>query len=232
MPNERFTDLPTVGSAAFTDIICAVQGYVSPSIIGTSVQESLLQIFQLFQSNVILSNAGNPNGSVAGSTYQLCWDTTNHILYVCTQTGTASTAVWMKSITLTAGTGISITQSGSNIVISGSASGISWNKITATTQAMVTNNGYIADAGSLLTFTLPTTASIGDSLIVTGLGAGGWTITQAAGQQIIIGSAASTVGVSGSISSSNQFDAFSLVCVTANSVWQTLSGPQGNLTIV
>jgi len=47
-----------------------------------------------------LSGAGSPNGNTAGTagspgigadTY---WDATNNILYVCTQTGTASTAVW------------------------------------------------------------------------------------------------------------------------------------------
>ena len=46
------------------------------------------------------SGSGSPNGVVAGTagsasigadTY---WDTTNNILYVCTQTGTSSTAVW------------------------------------------------------------------------------------------------------------------------------------------
>ena len=48
----------------------------------------------------LLSGAGSPNGNTAGTagstgigadTY---WDTTNNILYVCTQTGTTSTAVW------------------------------------------------------------------------------------------------------------------------------------------
>lgn len=48
----------------------------------------------------LLSGAGSPNGNTAGTagsasigadTY---WDTTNNILYVCTQTGTSSTAVW------------------------------------------------------------------------------------------------------------------------------------------
>lgn len=48
----------------------------------------------------LTSGSGSPNGSVAGTagsagigadTY---WDNVNNILYVCTQTGTASTAVW------------------------------------------------------------------------------------------------------------------------------------------
>ncbi len=44
--------------------------------------------------------AGNPNSNVAGTAgsgsipADVVWDTTNNILYVCTTTGTASTAVW------------------------------------------------------------------------------------------------------------------------------------------
>lgn len=46
------------------------------------------------------SGNGSPNGSVAGSAGSTTipassyWDATNNILYVCTQTGTSSTAVW------------------------------------------------------------------------------------------------------------------------------------------
>src|SRR5258706_4972595 len=128
--NERFTELPLASNANLTDIICAVQGYSSPSALGTSTQQTLQQIYTLFQGNVILFNAGNPNGAVAGTTYQLCWDTTNHILYVCTTTGTSSSAIWMKSIELTAGTGITITQSGNIIQIAASASGVTCNTVT------------------------------------------------------------------------------------------------------
>ena len=94
MSNEMFTQLPTTTAAQLSDIVCAVQGYSSPSSPGTSVQETLGQIFNLFLANTVLNNAGNPNGSVAGVTYQLCLDTTNSILYVCTTSGNAATAVW------------------------------------------------------------------------------------------------------------------------------------------
>lgn len=79
MATEQFTMLPTTTSAQMTDIICAVQGYVSPSNLGLSVQETLQQVFTLFNNNIILANSGNPNGSLAGTTYQLCWDTVNFI---------------------------------------------------------------------------------------------------------------------------------------------------------
>lgn len=47
------------------------------------------------------THAGNPNGSLAGtagvagtSAPDTCWDATNALLYLCTTTGTATTAVW------------------------------------------------------------------------------------------------------------------------------------------
>lgn len=47
--------------------------------------------------------AGNPNGNVAGNagtsislTNSMLWDTTNKILWLCTTSGTASTAVWTQ----------------------------------------------------------------------------------------------------------------------------------------
>ncbi len=233
MSNEMFTQLPTVTSAQMTDIICAVQGYSSPTVLGTSVQETLAQVYDLFQTNIILSNAGNPNGSVAGSTYQLCWDTTDGILYVCTTTGSASTAVWSKSITLTAGSGITISQSGNTINISSAATGLTWNSVGSTTVSMVTNNGYYVAEASATVLTLPTTASFGDTLIVIGTGAGGWTIAQNALQNIRVGSAITTTGTGGSLASTNRYDALELTCVVANTSWQTAFAPQSNaLTII
>ena len=44
---------------------------------------------------MIATNAGNPNGSVEGIQYiTLCWDTIGNVLYICTATGTTTTAVW------------------------------------------------------------------------------------------------------------------------------------------
>lgn len=94
---EMFTQLPTVSNATMSDIICAVQGYVSPTNPGLSVQETLQQVYNLFQANIILFNAGNPNGVVAGTQYQFCWDTIDSILYICTFSGTASTAIWTRA---------------------------------------------------------------------------------------------------------------------------------------
>lgn len=87
MANEMFTSLPTVASATLADVICAVQG-------GVSVQETLQQVIALGIQQTILNYPGNPNGNVGGTVYQLCWDTTDHTLYICTTSGIASIAVW------------------------------------------------------------------------------------------------------------------------------------------
>ena len=228
---ERFTELPIVANAKMTDLICAVQDYVSPSSLGTSVQESLQQVYNLFQSNVILFNAGNPNGAVAGNTYQLCWDTVNTILYVCVTSGTTSTAVWDKAITLTAGTGITVSQAGNTITISTSGTVFSWVEVTGTTQAMLPEHGYIANNAGLVTLTLPITASLGDSLIIQGKGTGLFRIAQNASQAIGFGNTNTVTGTGGSLTTTSQYDALELVCITANSNWAVTTA-QGNITVV
>lgn len=208
---EMFTELPSVGSAQLTDIICAVQGYVSPSSLGLSVQESLQQVYNLFQSNIILFNAGDPNGVLAGTTYQFCWDTLGQALYICTTSGTSTTAVWTK--------------------ITNANSGFTWAGAAITPLAMSSNHGYInLNAGAAI-FTLPSVSAVGDIINVVGQGAGGWTISGGTGQTIRIGSSVSTV-TTGSISSTNRYDAIQLVCIQANLAWQTPIAPQGIITVV
>lgn len=287
---EMFTSLPTVSSAQMSDIICAVQGYTSPSNLGLSVQESLQQVYSLFQSNIILFYPGNPNGHVAGTTYQFCWDTTDSIMYLCTTSGTTSTAVW-TAITqapaaivppslggtgvanptahtlpiaegssdynflgpltngqlligstgadpvpsaLTAGTNISITNGAGSITIAATGlAGIGWTVVSGTSQAMTPDSGYIPNNIGLVTLTLPSTAAVGTVIYIQGLGTGGWKIAQNSGQNIQIGSVSSTIGVGGSVSSSNTFDSLTLLCVSVNTTWACLGAPQSSgLTIV
>lgn len=116
MANEKFTALPTVASSTTADIICAVQG-------GVSSQETLAQVQTLFAANIIQNNAGNPNGSVAGTVYRLCWDRSNNLMYVCTTSGNAATAVWTLAgsvafpITMAnGGTGKALTASNGGLV--------------------------------------------------------------------------------------------------------------------
>lgn len=133
--------------------------------------------------------------------------------------------------TLTAGAGISITNSAGGITISGSGSS-GWVDQTTGSVTMAVNTGYTADAGaSLITFTLPATSAIGDFIEINGKGSGLFTIAQATGQQIHFGNIASTSGAGGSVSSTLQFDCIRLRCITANTIWVVVSSV-GNFTIV
>lgn len=210
MPNERFTDLPTTGSATMSDIICAVQGYVSPSNLGLSVQETLQQVYNLFALNIIQSYSGNPNGHVAGTTYQLCWDTVDLILWVCTTSGTSGSAIWTECINAQS----------------------NWQDVITTPFNLIQDTNYVCDNGASLTnFTLPTTAVFGSTIQICGKSSGGWAIAQHAGQSINIGNLTTTVGVGGSLASTNQNDCVNLVCVTASTTWTVISS-MGIITVV
>lgn len=141
-------------------------------------------------------------------------------------TGTAPVAA-----ALTAGAGISIVNAAGSITIATSGGGMTWSTVTGTTQAIVADNGYVANNAAVVTFTLPATASVGDTFIIEGLGAGGWSIAQNAGQLIHLGSSVSTTGTGGSVSSTNQYDAVTVNCIVANTTW-TVRNAVGNLTIV
>lgn len=135
---------------------------------------------------------------------------------------------------LTAGSGISITNGAGSITIAQSAvpgAGLVWNDQTTTSVTMAAGNAYIADNAALVTLTLPGTAALGDVFAVQGKGAGLWTIAQAAGQTIHFGSVATTAGVGGSLSATNQYDAIELVCITANTTF-AVRFAIGNITYV
>jgi hypothetical protein len=105
-----------------------------------------------------------------------------------------------------------------------------WVVVAGTTQAMAVNTGYTSNNAGLCTLTMPATAAVGDTLVVTGLGAGGWLIAQNASQLVHVGSSVTTTGTGGSIASTNAFDAITFTCVVANTTWITRS-EVGNLTI-
>lgn len=135
--------------------------------------------------------------------------------------------------TLSAGPGISISNGPNSITISGTGSGIGWTEVTGTTQLMVADNGYVANNAGLVTLTLPATAAFGTAISIIGKGAGGWLMAQNSGQNIQIGSSSSTIGVGGSVASTNRFDSLQLICTTANTTWTIQGGGQSaGFTIV
>lgn len=116
------------------------------------------------------------------------------------------------------------------LTIQVSGSGFNWNVVTGDT-GITTDNGYITNSGSLITLTLPATAAVGTAFAVAGLGSGGWVIAQNAGQSIQIGVSGSTPGATGSVASTSQYDSVQLLCVVANTLWVSMSAPQGTLTV-
>lgn len=99
-------------------------------------------------------------------------------------------------------------------VVAYNPSGFAWTDVTGASQTLAINNGYITDRGGGVTYTLPSTASLGDTIKIVGK-AGLATITPNANQQILIASTSGAVGVTGTAVSNNAGDCIELVCITA-----------------
>lgn len=131
-----------------------------------------------------------------------------------------STGADPVAATLTAGTGINIVNAAGSITISATGSGEPWTTITGTSQALAVNNGYYANNASLVTATLPTTAALGDLILIGAQGAGGFSIAQNSGQSILLpNGASSTTGTGGSVSSATANATIALRCVVANTTF-------------
>jgi hypothetical protein len=88
------------------------------------------------------------------------------------------------------------------------------------TNVMSPNTEYTANAGSVVSLTLPINAAVGDTIRVNGKGAGGWRIDQQnAGHIIHVGAQNTTLGPTGSLASATQFASVTLRCVTTDNVW-------------
>jgi len=137
--------------------------------------------------------------------------------------------------TVTAGTNISITNAAGSITVNATGpASVTWTTATIDT-ALVVNNSYVTDIAipGLLTYTIPATASLGDSIEIIGYSVGGWSIAQNANQSIRLGVSTSTIGVGGSVSSSVASDSVKLVCMVdgASTEWAIVYAI-GNPTIV
>lgn len=102
-----------------------------------------------------------------------------------------------------------------------------WSDVAGTTQAATANSGYVISNASQTTVTLPATAAVGSVVAIAGKGAAGWIMAANTGQTIHIGNQATSV--TGSLTSSNQWDSIEVVCVTANTTW-VVRNMMGNIT--
>jgi hypothetical protein len=110
-------------------------------------------------------------------------------------------------------------------------SALSWSVITGTSQAAAINSGYLVNSATLSTITLPATAAVGSLLEIVGVGAGGWRLSQAAGQQVVFGNLSNTTGTGGQLNSTHQRDCIRLVCIVADTTWQVVSSI-GNIDVI
>lgn len=101
--------------------------------------------------------------------------------------------------------------------------------VSGTSQSAAVNNGYITNNAGLCTVTLPSTATVGQLVQVSGQGAGGWKIAQNASQLIIFNSNVTTTGTGGSLASTLTNDNVILMCTVSNTTWLVISS-QGNIT--
>lgn len=193
---------------------------VSPTIADYNYPIGKIWINSSSASAFILTQISTLSGN-----YQANWQSTTYSSTgVQTITGNTGGAISPSSGNINViGSGtISVAGSGSTLTISSTGSStLTWNN-NATTQVMTSNNGYIVTSATQQTFTLPSTAVVGDQLeIIWASGVGGWKIAQTAGQQIRLSSSLTTVGTGGSITSTAIGNTIHLICTTAgaSSFW-------------
>lgn len=133
--------------------------------------------------------------------------------------------------TLTAGNGISIINAAGSITIASTSEGETWSVITASQTAAI-GHGYFCNKAGTLALTLPAASAVGDTVEVANINTTtGTQIAQAAGQQIFIGNTSTTLGATGTLTSTALGDTLRLVCRVANTTYQCVS-MIGNWTVV
>ena len=135
------------------------------------------------------------------------------------------------TVGISAGSNITVTQTGNTYTIASTASGgLSWSAVTAD-RSLVAEEGVLANkSAGTLTLTLPTTAALGKVIRVSGM-QNTWRIAQNASQKIHFGKTTTTTGVGGYLENSNAKDAVELVCCVADLEWNVISSI-GNIVIV
>lgn len=237
----------TLGSAAFANTgtgsgqvpILDASGLLATSVIPplaiSSIQVVADQTARLALSNVQVGDCAKQADN--GLTYMLAAtpvSTDSNWIPIGDTTIDAADIVSGLIATSRLGTGSSISTKflrGDQQWVDVVAGALPWTEITATTGSLSANNSYGANNASLVTLTLPNSASTGNVLEVVGKGAGGWRITQNASQTIYFGNVQTTTGTSGYIESTHFGDTVAIKCITANTDWRVVSAV-GNLNLV
>lgn len=148
------------------------------------------------------------------------------------QLAIGSTGADPSAATLTAGTGISITNGAGSITVASTGGSVTWTTETVSFSAAVQNGYVINSGGALVVVTLPSTAAVGDTIEIIGLfgSSNGWKALVSGTGKISLGNVQS--GATGFAASTLSSDSAIIRCVSAspNPNWQ-LIGPDGNITI-
>lgn len=101
-----------------------------------------------------------------------------------------------------------------------------------TAYKVMAGTAYINNNSNGVVYTLPSSARLGTVFSITGK-TGSWQVAQNAGQQILLGAQASTVGTVGSVSSGTANDCAQFICITSgtSTVWRIFS-EIGTLSVV
>ena len=103
----------------------------------------------------------------------------------------------------------------------------------SSSKPLVLGTGFLCTSGGALSFSLPSVSAIGDVVGISLCGAASWTITQAAGQSIRLGTSVTTTGTGGSLASTHAGDGVVLACISPNTAWVVIpGGVQGNITVI
>ncbi len=196
------TSLAVIGSGLTNNIVLDAQTVMINPLSATS---SILYFGNNNVSNTYIGIGAPGTGTLQDDFYKLppLFPSTSQLLY-CNSSGVMS---W------------------------GAAGSIPWTSVTTTTQTLAAGNNYLANDASLITFSLPTTSSFGDTYVILGSGAGGWKVAQNSGQQIIFDTTSTTSGTGGSLASTSQHNSITLVCTVANTTWGVTSSI-GSITVV
>lgn len=123
--------------------------------------------------------------------------------------------------TISAGTGISISNGHNTITVASTSASTNWVDQTSTPVTLVVNTSYVADNAGLVTLNMPATVAFGSVFNIVGQGAGGWLIQMNTGQVGHLNSTATTSA--GSFASTERYDAITLVCTVANTTFVAIN---------
>jgi len=132
---------------------------------------------------------------------------------------------------LTGGIGIHIASGFGSCTIS--ATGSTPTETLLGSASLEANKRYIVDSPTLASLALPTSdCPAGSEIHIVGKGTGLLTVTQGSGQSINRGNTSTTVGASGSVSTSGRYDTFRLVCIEDDKTFNMYGCESTTLSIV